>query len=69
MIKRELLLFLFLFLFLSVSVHFHAWITDPLGQIENLPGSALGPLHPLWITFGIYLLVLVVRVVLYAVKK
>jgi len=69
LIKRELLVFLFLFLFLAVGIHFHAWMTDPVEHFKALPKSSLGLYHPLWLTAGIYLLILVPRLLVTLVKK
>ncbi|WP_456402286.1 hypothetical protein [Hydrogenimonas sp.] len=55
---RESLIFLVLFLLLSLGVHMDAWTGAPLSHIEALPRSPLGALHPLYITLGVYLLLL-----------
>jgi len=67
--KKELYIFIVLFLLLSLTMHFDAWLSAPLEQIENLAASPLGIYHPLYITFAVYLLILIVRFVVRFVKQ
>jgi len=67
--KKELYTFLSLFLFLAIGMHFSAWISAPFEQIQALQNSPLGLFHPLYITFIVYLFVLMVKGFLYLIKK
>jgi len=55
---HELLIFLVLFLLLSFAMHASEFMSDPLNHIRALTQSPLGALHPLYITFGVYLFLL-----------
>jgi len=67
--KKEFLIFLSLFLFLALGMHFKAWISAPIEQVQALSGSPLGLFHPLYITFIVYLLILIGRGIVKIFKK
>jgi hypothetical protein len=67
--KKEFFIFLSLFVFLAVGMHFTAWISHPIEQLQSLPTSPLGLFHPLYITFVVYLLILIGRGVVKFIKK
>jgi hypothetical protein len=69
MIQKELSIYIFIFLFLSLGMHFSAWVDHPLVHLESLASSSLGVWHPLFITFIVYIIVLVVRVLIHSVKR
>ncbi len=68
-IVRELILFAVLFVVLTLAMHFGAWIDHPMRHLEALPSSPLGPLHPLWLTFIVYLLLGIVRLLVRFFRK
>ncbi|WP_457593165.1 hypothetical protein [Hydrogenimonas sp.] len=57
-LKRELYILLVLFLLLSFAMHAKACLDHPLEHIKALSQSPLGMLHPVYITLGVYLLLL-----------
>lgn len=59
--KKEIFIFIGLFLFLSVGMHFKQWTSHPITHIEHLPTSQFGLFHPLYITFGVYVIVFAIR--------
>ncbi|WP_457596684.1 hypothetical protein [Hydrogenimonas sp.] len=68
-LKKEVAIFLAIFVILALAMHFGAWIHHPLQQIEGLKESPMGPWHPLFLTLGAYLVVLVFRLLLAGVKR
>lgn len=60
-IKKELIIFIVLFVLLSFGMHYKEFLEYPLGHIQNLPNSALGIFHPLYLTFILYLIMLLIR--------
>jgi len=68
-VKKESAIFILLFLFLSLAMHFGAWMNHPLLHIESLEKSPLGVWHPLFITFLVYLVLLIVRFLFKLGKK
>jgi hypothetical protein len=67
--KKELAIFLGIFLFLALGMHHKEWLSHPIQQIESLPESSLGPWHPLYIAFGVYLVVLMLRLLIGGIGK
>ncbi len=67
--KKEAAIFVAIFFVLALGMHFQAWMTHPIAQIENLPGSPLGPWHPLYITLAVYLLVVTIRLLVAGVRR
>lgn len=68
-LKRELLLFVGLFFALSLGMHYEEWFDHPMQHIGALPSSPLGPLHPLIIVFGLYMLTVMGRLFVKMVRK
>ena len=69
MVQKELSLLILIFLFLALGMHFGAWIDHPMTHIKSLSSSSLGRWHPLFITLVVYIFILVIRVLIYFVKK
>ena len=67
--KKELAIFLAIFLFLALGMHLKEWTSHPLEQISALPESPLGPWHPLYISAGVYLVVLVIRLAVAGLRR
>jgi len=61
--KKEIKIYLLLFILLSVAMHFSAWTDHPITHIQALKESSLGLFHPFVISFLVYLLILIVRLV------
>ncbi|AKF25109.1 hypothetical protein YH65_06650 [Sulfurovum lithotrophicum] len=62
--KKELMIFTGIFLFLAIAMHFKEWISHPVDHLMALPNAGafgLGPLHPLIITFVVYIIFLIIR--------
>ncbi len=68
-LKRELLIFVGLFFALAIGMHYEEWFDHPLEHVEALPSSPLGPLHPLIIVFGVYMLLVMVRLFIKMMRK
>ncbi|BDY12905.1 hypothetical protein [Hydrogenimonas cancrithermarum] len=60
-LKRELVVFFGLFVLLALGMHFKEWMDHPVAHLSALSGSPLGVLHPIYITAGVYLLLLMIR--------
>lgn len=58
---KELVIFIGLFLFLTLGMHMKQWISHPIDHIEHLAGSTFGLFHPLYFTFGVYLVIFLIR--------
>ena len=63
-IIKELVIFVGLFLFLTLGMHMNEWLTHPIEHIEHLSGSQFGLFHPLYFTFGIYIILFTIRKIL-----
>jgi hypothetical protein len=61
--------FLGLFVLLSLAMHYKEWFDHPTQHVEALPSSSLGVWHPLVITFGVYLLLLMGRIFVKTMRK
>ena len=68
-LKRELMIFSGLFVSLSLGMHFREWADHPVAHLEALQGSSPGVLHPLYITAGVYLPVLMIRLFVGLLRK
>ncbi|MEA1983579.1 MAG: hypothetical protein U9N39_08535 [Campylobacterota bacterium] len=68
-LKKELLIFLSLFIVLAIGMHYHAWMYDPLEHIFALPSSSLGVFHPLYLTFGLYIFIGFIRLIVAFIKR
>jgi len=68
-VKKEFFIFLSLFLFLAIGMHFSAWISHPAEHIKALQDSPLGLFHPLYITFIVYFLILILRSIVKVIQK
>jgi hypothetical protein len=66
---RELLILIGLFFALAIGMHYEEWLDHPVRHIEALSSSSLGPWHPVIIVFGVYVLLLVVRLFVKMVRK
>jgi len=60
-VGKEIVIFIGLFLFLTLGMHMKQWISHPIDHIEHLAGSQFGLFHPLYFTFGIYVVVFIIR--------
>jgi len=60
-VGKEIAIFIGLFLFLTLGLHMKQWISHPIDHIEHLEGSKFGLFHPLYFTFGIYILLVPIR--------
>ncbi len=69
MIKREIKIFIFIFLFLALSVHFNAWLMHPIKHIKLLSSSSLGVWHPIYLTFIIYSIIGILRLIILFFKN
>ena len=58
---KELIIFLGLIVFLSLIVHMKHWIHSPIEHFTHLKTSQFGMLHPIYFSFMIYLVLLVLR--------
>lgn len=63
-IGKELVIFIGLFLFLTLGMHMKQWLTHPIEHIEHLSNSQFGLFHPLYFTFGIYVVIFIIRAIL-----
>jgi len=66
---RELLIFVGLFFALAIGMHYEEWFDHPLQHLAALPSSPLGPLHPVIIVFGVYMLIVMVRLFIKMMRK
>jgi polyferredoxin len=69
MLVKEIKYFLFLFILLALLMHFSAWVAHPISHIDALSSSSLGSWHPIVITFLVYLLVALLRVIRHLWKR
>ncbi|OQX73182.1 MAG: hypothetical protein B6D59_06360 [Campylobacteraceae bacterium 4484_4] len=60
-ILKELTIFLGILILLSLGVHFKEWMDHPAEHFTSLPHSSLGLWHPLFLSFGLYLIIAVLR--------
>jgi len=44
-------------------MHHKAWLSHPLEHIQSVAESNFGAYHPLFFTFGIYLIIDIIRVI------
>lgn len=63
-VGKEIAVFIGLFLFLALGMHMKQWISHPIDHIEHLSGSQFGLFHPLYFTFGVYVVVFIIRKIL-----
>lgn len=68
MFKKELLIFFILFCALALGMHMNEWIGHPIKHLHNLANHSM-PYHPLLYTSLLYLLIALIRFVLYALLK
>lgn len=68
-IIKELSIYLGLFLFLALGMHHKAWFDHPIEHIQALPNSDFGVFHPLYFTFGAYLIIGIIRLTIGMVGK
>ena len=68
-LKKEFLIYLGIFIFLSAGMHFKTWISHPLEHIQSVAESNFGAFHPLFFTFGVYLFILIIRVIFALIAK
>lgn len=59
--KKEILIFIGLFLFLSLGMHMAQWTSHPIEHIKHLSSSQFGLFHPLYFTFGVYVILFILR--------
>jgi len=67
--KIELAVYLVLFLLLSCTIHMNACLDEPVSHLKALPQSPLGMLHPFYLTFAAYLVILPFRLAVWKVRK
>ncbi|WP_024954511.1 hypothetical protein [Sulfurospirillum arcachonense] len=63
-IGKEIVVFVGLFLFLALGMHMKQWISHPIEHIEHLSQSQFGLFHPLYFTFGLYIILYIIRKIL-----
>ena len=66
---KELSIYLGLFLFLAGGMHHKAWLDHPIEHIQALPSSDFGVFHPIYFTFGAYLLISIIRLMVGLTRK
>lgn len=66
--KKELFIFSLLFCFLALGMHMPQWIDHPMTHLHNLAEHKM-PYHPLLFTFIIYVIIGIVRSLIYGIKK
>lgn len=62
-LKREIIIYLALFIIASFVMHYSIWLSAPIEHIKNLTHNVF-PLHPLVYTFGCYIVLWLLRLVL-----
>jgi hypothetical protein len=70
--KKELSIFIGIFLFLAIGMHFKEWISHPIEHIVALPKAGaygFGVFHPLIFTTIIYIIVSILRGIIYLSSK
>jgi len=70
--KKELSIFIGIFLFLAIGMHFKEWISHPIEHIVALPKAGaygFGAFHPLIFTTIIYIIVSILRGIIYLSSK
>jgi len=63
-IGKEVVIFIGLFLFLTFGMHMEQWISHPIKHFEHLSHSQFGLFHPLYFTFGVYVVLFTIRKIL-----
>ncbi len=58
---KEVVIFVGLFLFLTLGMHMKQWISHPIDHIEHLSSSQFGLFHPIYFTFGVYIVLFLIR--------
>lgn len=53
---KEIFIFIALFLFLALGMHMKHWISHPFEHFAHLSNSEFGIFHPLYFSFGVYIL-------------
>ncbi len=66
---KEIIVYLAIFLILALGMHYKEWFSHPIEHINSLPRSQFGAFHPLFFSFGAYLVILVLRLVINGAKK
>lgn len=59
---KETFIFIVLFLLLALGMHMKHWIAHPIELLQQLSSSKFGLFHPLYFTFGVYILLYIPRV-------
>jgi hypothetical protein len=67
--KKEIFIFIGLFLFLALGMHMKQWISHPIEHFEHLSTSQFGIFHPLYFTFGVYIVLFVLRKILSGIVR
>ncbi len=62
-IMKEFVIFFVILVVLSLGMHFDEWTDHPAEHLDALSHSSLGLWHPLFLSFGVYLLVALLRFV------
>ena len=68
-IIKELVIFFVIFLILALGMHHKEWFSHPVEHLLALPHSQFGPIHPLFFSFGVYIIVLIIRLFIKIFKK
>ncbi len=66
---KEFVIYLIIFLFLTLGMHYKEWFSHPFEHISSLPTSQFGAFHPIFFSFGVYLIVLIMRGVIVGFRK
>ena len=68
-LKRELKIYIIIFVVLTLGMHYKEWFSHPFEHISSLPTSQFGTFHPIFFSFGVYLIVLIMRGVIVGFRK
>jgi len=66
---KEFVIYLIIFLLLTLGMHYKEWFSHPFEHISSLPTSQFGTFHPIFFSFGVYLIVLIMRGVIVGFRK
>ncbi len=58
---KEFVIYLIIFLLLTLGMYYKEWFSHPFEHISSLPTSQFGTFHPIFFSFGVYLIVLIMR--------
>ena len=68
-VLKEIGIYLFLFLFLCIWMHYKELLSHPIEHFKALPTAPFGILHPFVFTFVVYVVILIVRILIKAIRR